>query len=364
MKKIAIYGGSFDPIHKGHIAAARYVIEELQLDELYFVPANNSPFKTKSKNNNALHRVNMLRLVTEEKMFVSDFEIKRGGTSYTIDTVKYFAKKFPQDQLFLIIGSDHLPKLDKWKDIQKIAQLSKIVVLRRSKNINKINAKKYQAIILKNPLWDFSSTEFKKGYLDSVEDVIMDYIQENGLYLEKIIHSMLSALRAKHCISTGNFAAEMAKKFNISAKKAYVAGILHDIAKEWDEDQSRAFLAQYEPQYANVLKHELHQVCGYTWVKHAYKLKDHDILHAILVHTTLDDGTNERKISNLDKIIFISDKISPGRRFPGIQKLRQLAFEDLDATFEKVIQYVYEYNIQKGVKFSQRQQEIYRKYLK
>ncbi|UUM19513.1 MULTISPECIES: nicotinate-nucleotide adenylyltransferase [unclassified Mycoplasma] len=364
MRKIAIYGGTFDPVHKGHINVAKYVIEQLQLDELYFVPANNSPFKSKQKNVNSLHRINMLNQVLEEKMFVSDFEIKRGGTSYTIDTLKYFNHKFSSDQLYLIIGSDHLAKLDKWREIDKIAQLAQIVVIKRTKKVNKINSKKYKAIILNNPLWDFSSSEFKQGYLDSVDDKVLDYIQEHGLYLEKIVHSMVSALRAKHCMNTGHFAAEMAKKFNVDARKAYIAGILHDIAKEWDVQQSREYLLQFEPQYANVHEHELHQVCGYSWVKHQYKLKDRDILHAILVHTTLDDRTEQNIISPLDKILFISDKISPGRRFIGVQKLRELAFQDLDQAFEKVIEYVYNYNIQKGVKFTPRQEQIYRKYLK
>lgn len=361
--KIAIYGGSFDPIHKGHLEVARYAINQLGLDKLYFVPTNLSPFKTKSKPTSGLDRIKMIELVLEDKMQVSDFEIKRGNTSYTIDTVKFFKQKFPNDDLFLLIGSDNLSKLDKWKKIDEIAQLTQIVVFKRDKKINKINAKKFNALILQNPIWDFSSSEFKKGYLDTVDDKVLNYIQSKYLYLEKILHSSLSALRAKHCMNTGDFAAEMAKKFNFPAQRAYVAGIMHDIAKEWNEIDSRSFLQEFEPQHANVLKHELHQVCGYAWLKHYYKLQDQDILHAILVHTTLDDST-DNELSTLDKIIFISDKIAQGRRFEGVQKLRELAFKDLDLAFEAVIKYVYEYNLKKGVKFTPRQEQIYRKYLK
>ncbi|WP_025755551.1 nicotinate-nucleotide adenylyltransferase [Mycoplasmopsis cricetuli] len=360
--KIAIFGGSFDPIHIGHVKIAQYAIENLKLDKLIFVPTNISPFKLKSKPASNLDRLNMIKLICKNKMEVSDFEIKRNGPSYTIDTVKYFARKYPNDQLYLIIGSDNVSKLHKWENIELISKLVQIVVFKRDAKINKTNIKKFNAMLLNNPIWKISSTEIRGGNLNFLDLKVLNYIQNNNLYLEKIIHSTLSALRAKHCMSTGNFAAEMAKKFNVNAKQAYLAGILHDIAKEWSEEDSRNYINYFEPSFKDVQKHELHQICGYIWAKHWYKLQDPEILHAILVHTTLDDGTDS-DLSKLDKILFISDKISNGRRFEGIQKLRKLAFEDLDQAFSKVVEYVYNYNLNKNVKFSERQEKIYRKYL-
>ncbi|RIV16909.1 nicotinate-nucleotide adenylyltransferase [Mycoplasmopsis gallopavonis] len=357
--KLGIYGGSFDPVHKGHIKVAKFAIQQLGLNKLFLVPTNVSPFKAKFKTTSNADKINMLNLVLEDKMEISEFETKRGGISYTIDTVKYFKKKYPNAQLFLIIGSDNVSKLHKWKEIDQIASLAQIVVIKRTKTINKQNIKKYHAILLNNDLFDYSSTEIKQGYLDMVDPKVLDYIQANGLYLEKIIHNSLSALRAKHSISTAKFAAELAKAHNISAKKAYFAGLMHDIAKEWSESESRNFIKEYLPELENVPKHELHQICGMLWAEHGYGIKDPEILKAIRFHTTMS-----LTMSDLDKIIFIADKICEGRRFPGIQKIRELVFQDLEQGFQEVVNLNYKQNIAKGVTFSKEALQIYDQYLK
>ncbi|ATO30695.1 nicotinate (nicotinamide) nucleotide adenylyltransferase [Mycoplasmopsis bovirhinis] len=354
--KIGIYGGSFDPIHKGHIKLANYVINELQLDKLLIVPTYSSPFKHKTIS--PQDKVNMINLVLEAKMELCDFEIKRNSTSYTIDTVKYLKNKYPNDELYLIIGSDNLVKLDKWKDIDLISKLTKIVCLKRTNKINKLNLKRYQGILLNNPIYDYSSTDYKKGYLDLVDLKVANYIQANGLYLEKIIHNSLTALRAKHSMACGAFAAELAKAHGYDAKKAYLAGIMHDIAKEWSEQASREFLAEYAPEYANVPKHFLHQHCSAMWAKHGYLLKDQEIIDAINCHTEMKE---EMKV--LDKILFIADKICQGRKFPGIQKVRQLSFEDLEQGFAKVVKITYQLNISKGVIFSNESLKLYQKHM-
>jgi nicotinate-nucleotide adenylyltransferase len=111
--KIGIYGGAFNPIHKGHIKIAKHVIEFLALDKLIFVPSFKGPFKKNIELVSGEDRINMIELVLEDKMEVSPFEINRKGVSYTIDTIKYFKNKYKEDELFLIIGSDNLAKLNK-----------------------------------------------------------------------------------------------------------------------------------------------------------------------------------------------------------------------------------------------------------
>lgn len=358
--KIGIYSGSFDPIHKGHTEIAKYVIEELKLDKLFFLPCSRSPFKKSKKLASDTDRANMISLVLPEKCELSDFELKRGGTTYTIETVKYFKNKFENDELFLLIGSDHLNMLHKWKEINEISKLSKIIIVRRNHNINKTNAKKYNAKILSNPIFNYSSTKFKKGYIDEADDKVIAYIGEKKLYAVEIVHNMLSAKRAKHSISCGNFAAELAKKNKINAKKAWLAGLFHDIAKEWEPKKSREFISSFdidEKKYAN---HELHQVCGSLWLKHIYRINDPEIIRAVSVHTTLDDFTNNA-INKLDKIIYLSDKICEGRKFEGIQKIRSLAFENLDEAFKLVVKRTYEFELSKGTKLTKKQEEIYTK---
>ncbi|MGZ9762074.1 nicotinate-nucleotide adenylyltransferase [Mycoplasma sp. 394] len=357
--KIGIYGGSFDPIHIGHIKLAKYAIKELNLDKLLFVPTFTSPFKSKTKLVKPYQKAEMIQLVLEEKMQLCDFEIKRNNVSYTIDTVKYLRQKYPNDQLFLLIGSDNLPKLNKWKDIDIISQLTQITVFRRDKNINKINLKKYNGILLNNPFYDFASSDFKNGMLSHVDKKVLNYIQKDGLYLEQIIHNSLSALRAKHSVATADFAVKLAKAHNYPAKDAYIAGLTHDIAKEWDVKRSLQAIKEFEPDIKEENPAFLHQICSYIWLKHGYMLQNQAILQAVRYHTQLHPN-----MSKLDKIIFVADKICQGRRFTGIQKIRDLALTNLDAGFKEVVKQTYDFNISKGVKFSNESLNLYNLYMK
>ncbi|QZE12404.1 nicotinate-nucleotide adenylyltransferase [Mycoplasma sp. Ms02] len=361
--KIGIFGGSFNPIHKGHVQMMNVAIKELNLDKLIIVPAHKSPFKAKTDLVSDDLRVSMIEKVLPEKAEISLFEINRKGISYTIDTVKYLKNKYKNDELYLVMGSDNLLKLDKWKNIEELSKLAKITVLKRTKSVNKINIKKYNGLLIKNDLYEASSTNFKRGNLDSVEDSVIEIIGKNFLYAKELVHNTLSAKRAKHCLATATFAAELAKKHGLSAKKAYYAGLFHDIAKEWDPEVSINFINHFENFDRNISKHELHQTAGYVWLKHYYQVQDPEIEHSVLVHTTLDDFSN-KELNWLDKVVYISDKICEGRKFSGIQKLRELAFNDLEAGFKAVVTYVYNFEkYEKQTKFTPRQEEIYNKYI-
>ncbi|MBN4083301.1 nicotinate-nucleotide adenylyltransferase [Mycoplasma sp. CSL10137] len=364
--KIGIYGGSFDPIHKGHIQIAKDVISELGLDKLLIVPTYQSPFKNKSGVKTE-DKINMINLVLEDKMELCLFEAKRNNISYTIDTVKYLKNKYKNDELYLIIGSDNLPKLNKWKDIETISTLTKIVVVRRSRTINKLNLKRYNGVLLKNKLYDYSSTDFKKGFsiienekvFSYLDPKVMNYIQEKGLYLFEIIHNSLSARRAKHSSLTASFAAEIAKLNGVSALKAYKAGILHDIAKEWSVENSRNFIKMTEPELIDTPKHFLHQVCGYLWAKYVYGIKDLEILNSIKYHTSM-----RKDMNTLDKIIILSDKVNSIVHFKGVQRIKKLAYENLDQAFREVIKITYQWNIDKGVIFDKEIESIYQEYIR
>ena len=111
--KIGIYGGAFNPIHKGHIKIAEYAINFLDLDKLIFVPSFKGPFKKNIDLISGEERIKMIELVLQDKMIISAFEVNRKGVSYTIDTIKYFKNKYKNDELFFILGSDNLTKLNK-----------------------------------------------------------------------------------------------------------------------------------------------------------------------------------------------------------------------------------------------------------
>lgn len=131
--KLGIFGGSFDPVHLGHLLVAQAAVEELGLDKLFFVPAAQSPFKTDREIAPANARMQLLRraLAGKTNCEVDDQEIKRSGISYTIDTLRTYAKKFPAAKLFYLIGADNVTKLDEWREPAELAQLAEFVAVPR-----------------------------------------------------------------------------------------------------------------------------------------------------------------------------------------------------------------------------------------
>jgi nicotinate-nucleotide adenylyltransferase len=131
--KIGFLGGSFDPVHFGHLCAAQDAFEQQQLDRLIFVPAAQAPLKPSTALAPAEDRLALLRLATEgdRRFEVSDYELRQGGVSYTIDSARYFRQLYPHDRLFWVIGGDQLPKMPLWKRIDELVRLIEFVVLER-----------------------------------------------------------------------------------------------------------------------------------------------------------------------------------------------------------------------------------------
>jgi nicotinate-nucleotide adenylyltransferase len=131
--KIGFLGGSFDPVHFGHLMAAQDAFEQHQLDRLILVPAAQAPLKPNDVQSSGEDRLAMLRAAVEwdRRFDISDVELRRGGVSYTIDSARYFRAKYPQDELYWIIGGDQLPKLHLWKEIEALAKLVEFIFLER-----------------------------------------------------------------------------------------------------------------------------------------------------------------------------------------------------------------------------------------
>ena len=133
MERIGLFGGSFDPVHLGHLLVAEAARDELALSRLFFIPAAQSPFKPERKPTAGVMRLRLLRLALAGKTWceLDDQEIKRGGTSYTVDTLRDYARRFAGAQLFYLIGSDHVAQLLQWRDAPELARLAEFVALPR-----------------------------------------------------------------------------------------------------------------------------------------------------------------------------------------------------------------------------------------
>ena len=129
--RVGLFGGSFNPVHFGHLRAAEEVREMLKLDLVYFVPASSPPHKPEGELAPAEHRLQMVRLATKgnRHFMVSDAEVRRAGRSYTIDTAKHFTTTLRhQAQIFILIGSDQFLELETWKDCDELLKLCSIAV--------------------------------------------------------------------------------------------------------------------------------------------------------------------------------------------------------------------------------------------
>jgi len=136
--KVAIFGGSFDPIHLGHLITAQDIFERLELDELRFMPVAHAPMKDNAPTASAEHRLAMIERAIHERtgFSVDERELRAGGISYTIDTVTAILKESPGTELLWLIGADHLSTLDKWREIEKLSkQIQFICAERPSENI-------------------------------------------------------------------------------------------------------------------------------------------------------------------------------------------------------------------------------------
>ncbi len=133
MERIGLFGGSFDPVHHGHMLVAQAACEELALSRLFFIPAAQSPFKPESHPAAAKQRTRLLRLALagQSRYEIDEQEVKRGGISYSIDTVRDYSARFPQAQLFYLIGADHVPQLPKWRQAEELARLVEFVIIPR-----------------------------------------------------------------------------------------------------------------------------------------------------------------------------------------------------------------------------------------
>lgn len=133
MQRIGLFGGSFDPVHLGHLLVAQAAVEELELSRLYLIPAAQSPFKPDNHPAPGAERLRLLRLALAGRTNceVDDQEIRRGGISYTVDTLRDYARRFPEVELFYLIGADNVPSLPKWRDAAELARLAEFVAIPR-----------------------------------------------------------------------------------------------------------------------------------------------------------------------------------------------------------------------------------------
>jgi nicotinate-nucleotide adenylyltransferase len=163
LMKIGIYGGSFDPVHLGHLLVVQAAVEELGLDKIFFVPAAQSPFKPDQKLAPDTVRLQWLRVALAGKTNceVDDQEIRRGGISYTVDTLRAYAEKFPAATLYYLIGADNAAKLNKWREAAELARLAEFVAIPRPGDAEPVFPAPFRGRTLRGFPFSVSSSEIR-----------------------------------------------------------------------------------------------------------------------------------------------------------------------------------------------------------
>lgn len=163
MQKIGLFGGSFDPVHVGHLLVAQAAREELGLDRLFFIPAAQSPFKPDNKTAPAADRLRLLRLALAGNTWceIDEQELQRGGVSYTIETMRDYSRRFAGAQLFYLIGADNVQKLTSWREADELARLTEFVVVPRPGESEPSFPKPFRGHVLKGFPLGVSSSQIR-----------------------------------------------------------------------------------------------------------------------------------------------------------------------------------------------------------
>ena len=361
--KIGIYGGTFNPPHLGHVAAARAVFELLKLDLLLLVPDGQPPHKDLPAGSaTAEQRLEMTRLAGEqlglgEKVRVLDLELRRPGRSYTAETLEELRRQYPADELWLLMGTDMFLTLQTWRQPERILSLAGIAAFGRTEaDTEELFALQRDYLYHTYPqarlftltipgVVDVSSTDLRErlsrgegGHL--LPPAVYGYILREGLYntradlrhlpirdLRPVALSCLKYRRIPHVLGTEQEAIRLAERYGADVGKAQVAALLHDCTKKLDMEEQLALCRHYgialDELERKALK-LLHAKTGAAVAREMFGVDD-EIYHAIWWHTTGHAG-----MTLLEKIIYLADYIEPSRNFPGVDKLRSVCYKDLD----------------------------------
>lgn len=360
MARIGVYGGSFNPPHLGHVLAARQASALLDLDQVLLIPAALPPHKAVadgSPDGNTRCALTQLAISDEKGMAVSRLELERDGPSYTVDTLRLLRESYPHDELFLLMGTDMFLSFFQWRDGQSITKMAQLVCMSRQQPDETLSAQlsaqaqaieaafAQKPIILHNDCLAISSTEVRRllffGLADAyLHPAVLEKIRQERLYgvgecyaalpfetLCRVSLGLHKPERRAHARGVSETAVLLAKQYGEDPRNAARAGILHDITKALTPEQQRSLTRRWElPVHAFEYEQAklLHAKTGAAAAERIFAEND-DIVTAILYHTTGRAG-----MSVLEKIIYIADYMEPNRDFPGVERLRQAVWHDLD----------------------------------
>lgn len=339
--KVLIYGGSFDPVHKGHYSILKAACSFLKPDKVHIFTAFQSPFKNKSPRSFALRKQmaeEALSPIYPDIIF-DDFEKQQKRVVFTYETIKYVKALYPNCQVYLLVGTDCLNELPRWKEADYIFNNSIIVAgIRQGFHFKTQN---FKYILLEGDFPLISSTNIRLAILsngllpNSLLSPTEERIAKNlmyGLDLHKWLEEHLKPKRYLHVKLVAQASVELGRLYGASLEDCALAAILHDCGKSMSNEdlvnyavrnnlKVRDFkaLCHYSPSL-------LHSEVSYHIAKTIFKVKNKEVLNAVRHHTL-----GRKNMGLLEQIIFISDMASKDRKIEEARKVKEAALTSLQA---------------------------------
>ena len=351
--KIAVYGGSFNPPHLGHIEAAKTVARVLAPDRFLIIPASIPPHKELAEESpEAAQRMELCRLAFAEipGAEVSDLELRREGKSYTYDTVLQLREEYPDAEICLVIGTDMLTSFEEWYHFRFLLENCTLIVLSRAEEDSELlreEAEKLRCeygaaidLLAHEPLEACSEKIRERLPLRAGEDLLSDKVYSEIIrrryygakpeltWLRGKVLDYLDEYRVAHVAGCESEAVRLAMHWGEDPELAAEAAILHDITKRCTKEQQLQLCEKYDiiNDNSEIQNNSLlHAKTGAALARDLFGIDD-TVYEAIRWHTT-----GKPDMTQFEKILYLADYIEPTRDFEGIEELRTLAFEDLDA---------------------------------
>ncbi len=371
--KLAIMGGTFDPIHIGHLVTAEEVRHEFDIDEVLFIPTGHPPHKSSINMTTSEHRYLMAVLATaaNPSFKVSKLEINREGVTYTIDTIKELKKMYGDEvKLYFITGADAIHKILTWKDSGELLQICEFVAVTRpgynkEELLHQIEElkRKYETNIhfLEVPALAISSSDIRRRiegqktikYL--VPQEVENYIKKYNLYRYAIcltpeersqmcdyVVGRLSAKRYAHTKGVIEMALEFAKIHQLNLDEVFLAALFHDVAKELPIKEKKALCSTYaipldpfEERHIDLV----HGKIAAEILKRDWQINTPSILQSIASHTI-----GRPHMTDIEKVIYLADMTEAGRSpYKAKEEIRQLAMYDLNRAMYVALRSSYNY---------------------
>ena len=333
--RIGILGGTFDPIHEGHVAMIRAAQRELRLDRVLLLPTGDPPYKKPSAGKGDRLTMALLAADGMEGVEVCDLELFRAGPTYAVDTLRELRRRYPGAELIYLMGADAYRKVDQWKGADEVKTLCRFACAGRAgaelpgtvevfaENLPDISSEALRAAIRAGKA-DWSQMPARAA----------EYAVARGLYLaamseEEILADLRTRMKPSrfvHTLGVMRSAGELARRYGADAGKARCAALLHDCAKGMAMDEllalaDRAGADDIEKRCPPVL----HAPVGAYLAATRYGVECPEVLHAIRCHTV-----GAEVMTVLDAVVYVADMIEPGRKpFNGLQRARTAAMDDL-----------------------------------